>query len=756
MGLTSEQLRGAEFLASRDAAWLGDIPGYGKTAQCIEAMRRLGIRRALIVCPSIARWNWEKELARWWTCRPPVYRITTGSDADDIPVRYEGPMIVIVSVDMPGQDKRLRQRLKANTFDVCVFDECFPKGSQVATPSGDRAIETLRPGDKVLNATGTGTVLALGRSVAVALVKIFMENGCSITCTPEHPILTLRGWVAAGDLQANDRVLSHEEAVRVVQTGFFDNGEEASFLRQALLRERTKAQPDVGGDKTAYSRLESTKSSAESQSGRRVLGTHESAKPHGIGRHQKSGVKEAEDNRASPARSRRKRSAPYSGGSSVSEYVSELSAAIHSADASCQRGKIALSLQDRRRVPGKATGCRDRWRISRIAGKKAAGSEKRPGTRVTGVDSVSVQQPNGSEKPGACEVYNLEVSEHPSYVVNGAIVHNCHYLKQPDSRRTRCFYGQRCDRGRHSLAALCDRHWLLSASPMPNSAAELWTHLRAFWPHLIPDKFGDPLDYESFIEKYLLTRPTKYDRTIVGYRDKAGLARILDSIMLRRTVVEGLSPIAWRDPQVIPGATDEIRTLEQHEELCNIRTVVEAAAARAEGGEELDDDFIHLATLMRLTALAKAKPTAELLLSDHVPGEKTIVYAVHREAMDILQSYLAPYGCVRIDGNTPDRQRNQAMEQFNESHDTPFFLGQLQSCKTAVNLQAADHIRFFESSFCPEDNYQAAMRGQRRTRIGQLTAGGIALAGSVDETVQRVNMRKSALTTDLMESTHVQ
>ena len=58
---------GAEWLADATDRWLllADEPGLGKTAQALDAINRLRLREALVVCPAIARLNWFGEVEKF-------------------------------------------------------------------------------------------------------------------------------------------------------------------------------------------------------------------------------------------------------------------------------------------------------------------------------------------------------------------------------------------------------------------------------------------------------------------------------------------------------------------------------------------------------------------------------------------------------------------------------------------------------------------------------------------------------------------
>ena len=61
--LFHHQSSGAEWLAQRDHAYLGDTPGLGKTRTLLTALKLRAVSRALVVCPAIVRSHWRRENA---------------------------------------------------------------------------------------------------------------------------------------------------------------------------------------------------------------------------------------------------------------------------------------------------------------------------------------------------------------------------------------------------------------------------------------------------------------------------------------------------------------------------------------------------------------------------------------------------------------------------------------------------------------------------------------------------------------------
>lgn len=79
---------------------------------------------------------------------------------------------------------------------------CFPAGTLVATPGGDRPIESLREGDVVYTHLGRGRVDVGPVMTGDRELTAVTVGGGTICCTPEHPFLTARNeWKPAEDLE---------------------------------------------------------------------------------------------------------------------------------------------------------------------------------------------------------------------------------------------------------------------------------------------------------------------------------------------------------------------------------------------------------------------------------------------------------------------------------------------------------------------------------------------------------------------------
>jgi hypothetical protein len=132
--------------------------------------------------------------------------------------RYTGdplhPIEWAPKIPVLNQQNLLSQGIHTSTLfdgvdDLDALGSCFPAGTRVRMADGsERAIEDVRLGEEVVTAEGnTGSVAqTMIRQHFGHLVKVRIWGHSHLRCTPEHPILTARGYVQAGDLQQGDRV----------------------------------------------------------------------------------------------------------------------------------------------------------------------------------------------------------------------------------------------------------------------------------------------------------------------------------------------------------------------------------------------------------------------------------------------------------------------------------------------------------------------------------------------------------------------
>lgn len=93
---------------------------------------------------------------------------------------------------------------------ACAY--CLPAGTMIEIPDGSKPIEQIQDGDFVVAYDNSLEQLVKARVSGVAcreaeeVLELEIDGG-TLQLTPEHPVMTRRGWVEAQHLTVDDEVL---------------------------------------------------------------------------------------------------------------------------------------------------------------------------------------------------------------------------------------------------------------------------------------------------------------------------------------------------------------------------------------------------------------------------------------------------------------------------------------------------------------------------------------------------------------------
>lgn len=320
-----------------------------------------------------------------------------------------------------------------------IIDECFPPGTLV----GGKPIQHLKAGDVVPaydERSGKFVhrkVVQLFETRADTLVRLHMSDGRTIVCTPGHPFLTRAGWRPAAFLKGslvlcskhhaeettNDQpdqvpdmhsdVHSHVPSLVRPQEG----ETEVRLLQEGMCEERSK--PASVPEKHTQPRGILT-SDEEKQSD-----------AHARCKSQDDAVTEDQRNTLGTSGTRRQRARTDSTRAAHDHSVGQtLGDAACSTNQEVERIRLPNQLQDRHRQPSADDCDRDRRHVTQHAITSGARHQENEPSIWTRVDRVEVlEQGSDGQFESLCPeglVYNIEVEDTHTYIVNGAVVHNCH------------------------------------------------------------------------------------------------------------------------------------------------------------------------------------------------------------------------------------------------------------------------------------------------------------------------------------------
>lgn len=323
------------------------------------------------------------------------------------------------------------------------------------------------------------------------------------------------------------------------------------------------------------------------------------------------------------------------------------------------------------------------------------------------------------------------------------IIDEAHYLKSPDAKRTHAILGV------GGIAHHAHRTWLLSGTPMPNHAGELWVVLRTFGL--------TSYDYEDYLKRYCNVYQQNYHwkpRVLGTKQDHIHEVKTaLSKLALRRTtaeVLKDLPPINFQTHYLNEGDFEIELSPSMREKLNE-----ELTRIAFELSTDLDDERLiatlevlakSVSTIRRYNGLKKAKAASELVLEELQSNayQKIILFCAHRAVAQDLEKSLIQYFPVVVQGDTPQGDRMSLIDRFNLNPECRVFIGNIQAAGVAINLTAANQVLFVEQSWTPADNAQAAKRAHRIGQKLPVFVRTLSIANTIDEKISATLSRKMA------------
>lgn len=340
------------------------------------------------------------------------------------------------------------------------------------------------------------------------------------------------------------------------------------------------------------------------------------------------------------------------------------------------------------------------------------------------------------------------------------ILDEAHALKTPGAKRTQLVYGG----GHHKQTPLIDfseRVWPLTGTPMLNHPGELWTHAYHLWPETIVYREGRPMEQWEFELGFCEIRHTDYGPKICGGKNLAELKARLDPKInrLKLNEVIDMPPVRCDTWPLDMEKTSGVGVFPDIPALCQ---ELSQKYGRAQEIDTFDNGTVDVylaciqanatnyAEMRRETGTLKAIATG-LLVHDELSagGEKTVVFAYHREALAVLSRALAEFEPAVIHGGVPAGKRQEEIDRFWNDPKCRVFLGN-RAASEIIDLSISNNVVFAEADWVHGVNEQAMFRvlGPKQTK--PVLVRFAYLKGSIDELVNRANARKAAIVSQVI------
>ncbi|KAN0086919.1 SNF2 family N-terminal domain containing protein [Elaphomyces granulatus] len=135
-------------------------------------------------------------------------------------------------------------------------------------------------------------------------------------------------------------------------------------------------------------------------------------------------------------------------------------------------------------------------------------------------------------------------------------------------------------------------------------------------------------------------------------------------------------------------------------------------------------------------------------------GHKTLLFAQHRMMLDILEHFiksLSGFKYRRMDGNTPIRDRQHMVDEFNTDPGLHVFLLTTKVGGLGVNLTGADRVIIYDPDWNPSTDVQARERAWRLGQKRDVTIYRLMTAGTIEEKIYHRQIFKQFLTNKILK-----
>lgn len=335
------------------------------------------------------------------------------------------------------------------------------------------------------------------------------------------------------------------------------------------------------------------------------------------------------------------------------------------------------------------------------------------------------------------------------------ICDEAHYLKTVGAKRSRVVYGGGHDPiYREGLVDRCNGVVMLTGTPLPNRAKEIYVHARHLSHQSIDwlseegfyDRFN-PITYrevEKLVPRETASGGVDYHTITVRVPDeKSGRHaelqnRLRANIMCRHLKREVMTQLKYPSYDLIRlEETGPIRAALKKERLLGIDPDnLEGITAEVLG---------HISTARHEMGLAMAPQVAEWVAALLNGGEpKVTLFYHHIDVGHILEHALAPYGVCRVDGSTTPVVKDALVQRFRTDPNYRVMMGNVLSLGTGTDgLQdVCWHAVLAEPDWVHGNNQQCFDRldrgGQKHTVLGDICVA----PGSLAERVLASSLRK--------------
>ncbi|KDD72522.1 hypothetical protein H632_c3236p0, partial [Helicosporidium sp. ATCC 50920] len=261
------------------------------------------------------------------------------------------------------------------------------------------------------------------------------------------------------------------------------------------------------------------------------------------------------------------------------------------------------------------------------------------------------------------------------------------------------------------------------------------------------DLFGDEADFFARLKEDVETLPQKEE--VVIWVELAAEQRLYYRAIYEKQIGALMEGASMRNLPSLRNLAMELRKVCCHPFLCN--GVESDLQARREAA-----GLPSAALQLLVEASGKMVLLAKLLPKLRGEGRKVVLFSQFKMMLDVLEDWARASGwpLERIDGDTPQRDRQRRIDRFCESGDGGAFVFLLSTRAggQGITLTAADTVVIYDSDWNPQNDLQAMARCHRIGQSKKVTVYRLLARDTYEAQVFEASSRKQGLDEALLGS----
>lgn len=285
----------------------------------------------------------------------------------------------------------------------------------------------------------------------------------------------------------------------------------------------------------------------------------------------------------------------------------------------------------------------------------------------------------------------------------------------------------------------------LTGTPILNSPLDSYNILR--WLDIEKHAFY------SFKSRYTISGGYGGYQTI-GYKNLSELETIISGHMLRRKKVDvlDLPPKIYSNEYVEMSVLQKSIYNEVKEQILDNIDQVKTATNPLSMLIRLRQATASTEILSsKFTNSAKIERLKELLDENIASGQKTVVFTNWTTVTEILERELKSYNPLFITGKTPDNQRQDNVNKFQNDPECMLICGTIGAAGTGITLTAANNVIFLDEPWNWGVFSQCADRCHRIGTTNTVSVKVIMCKDTIDERVHDIILEKKAIADGLID-----